>query len=367
MTAQSALLLALLAIAGLVSALALAIVLGRSARSWARRRRSRIVAPVRPLLLELLAEDDPARAYRLTHRLAAVDTRTWRALEPGVADLLTKLKGGSHDSLRTLVERRGTVARARRRTRRAGAVARARAAELLGALEDPSVTHDLERLLWDRDPEVRQVAARALGRSGDPDSATELLACLAREGVPPRVVAQALLRLGPRAQPALVAALQGPHELVRAVAVEILGLSGAVPAARAVQHTLGADPSLEVRIRAARALGRIGLPSALPGLVGATGTESPTPLRVVAARALGELGHPDAVPALRALLGDPVHRLASNAARSLSALGLMGTAALTDEAEREPVTLAVLRAREAVSRLAILQAARRRSAEAVAV
>lgn len=354
MTMATALLLSLLAIGALVLALAGAIVLGHWSRGALARRRRRTIAPVRPLLLALLAEDDPARAHRLVQRLARLDARTWRALEPTVADLLGKLRGSAHDALRQLVERRGTVQRARNRARRVGAVGRARAAELLGGLENPAVTPDLVRLLHDRDPEVRQVAARALGRAGDPSAAPDLLGCLARDSVPPRVVAQALLRLGSGARESLISGLDASDELVRAVAVEILGLSSAVPAARAVETALGSDASMEVRIRAARALGRVGLPSAVRALVAATADGQPTPLRVVAARALGDLGHPDAVPTLRALLADPVHRLATNAARSLSVIGRPGIDALEQEAAVEPPTPSALRAREAVSRLRLL-------------
>lgn len=356
MTIASALSLALLAITVLVTFLAAAIVTGRWWRGQRVVRRLRTVAQVRPVLLALLAEDDLDERRRLLDQVLRTDPRTWAALEPTIAELLTKLRGDAHAVLRTLVERRGTVARARRRVHRMGAVGRARAAELLGGLEDPIVTGDLVRRLYDRDGEVRQVAARALGRSGDPAAATPLLRCLARSSVPPRVVSQALLRLGSGAHGALVSALEEPDELVRAVAVEILGLSSAVTAARAVEGALRNDESLEVRIRAARALGRVGLPSAVPALVDATAHDRPAPLRIVAARALGDLGHPDAVRCLRGLLGDPLHRLASNAAQSLTLLGPAGTAALEAAATGPAEDLCAQRANEALARLRLLAA-----------
>jgi HEAT repeat protein len=330
-TTAAALSLALLSIAVVVATLGLAIVVVRTARRVGSVRRARRMAPVRPILLRMLADDDQESAQDALARLLVVDARTWSALEPTVSALLGKLRGGSHDLLRSLVELRGTVARARRRTRRIGAVGRARAAELLGGLEDPHVTEDLVLLLADRDPEVRQVAARALGRSGDSRAAGDLLGCLSGGSVPPRVVAQALLRLGPGAEQALVEALAAPDELVRAVSVEILGLSSAVGASRAIELSLGDDSSLEVRIRAARSLGRLGMPSALGALVRAAGHDQPAPLRAVAARALGDLGHPDAVPHLRVLLRDPVHRVASNAGRALAQLGPTGVIALRRE------------------------------------
>lgn len=351
MTTAAALSLTLVSIAALVAVLGVAIVVVRTARRIGATRREKKTSLVRPYLLALLAEEDQEVAQDMLARLLDVDRRTWRALEPTVGQLLGKLRGDSHGLLRTLIELRGTVARARVRVHRYGAVGRARAAELLGGLEDRAVTPDLVRRLADRDPEVRQVAARALGRSGDPAAAGPLLACLAGNAVPPRVVSQALLRLGHGAEPALVEALDEEDELIRAVAVEILGLSSAVSASRVVQSCLTGDPSLEVRIRAARSLGRVGLPGALRPLLDATRPDQPAPLRAVAARALGELGHPSAVPVLRDLLMDPVHRVASNAGRSLAMLGDKGITALRAEIEIQPDGAGAGHAREALARL----------------
>jgi HEAT repeat protein len=356
MTTVAVLSLALVSIAALVALLGVAIVVVRTARRFGATRRERQTATVRPYLLAMLAEEDQEVAQDMRARLLDLDSRTWAALEPTVGQLLGKVRGSSHDLLRTLLELRGTLARAQRRVHRPGAVGRARAAELLGSVEDPSVTPHLVRRLADRDPEVRQVAARALGRSGDPAAAEPLLACLAGGSVPPRVVAQALLRLGPGAEPALVGALAKEDELIRAVAVEILGLSSAVSASRVVRVCLVEDQSLEVRIRAARSLGRVGLLTALGPLLDATEPDQPTPLRAVAARALGELGHPFAVPRLRALLRDPVHRVAANAGRSLALLGEEGVTALRTEIQIRPDGPGAGHARESLARLDLRRA-----------
>jgi hypothetical protein len=353
MTTAAALSVALAAISALVALLGAAIVAARATRRVAGGRRERKTGSVRPFLLAMLAEEDQSVAQDLLARLLDLDRPTWNALEPTVGQLLGKVRGSSHDLLRTLLRLRGTVDQAERRVHRIGAVGRARAAELLGALEDPAVTAHLVRRLGDRDPEVRQVAARALGRSGDPAAAAPLLRCLAGGSVPPRVVSQALLRLGPRAEPALVRAVSESDDLIRAVAVEILGLSGAVAASGVMQSCLATDPSMEVRIRAARSLGRVGLPGALPALLDATVAHQPTALRAVAARALGDLGHPAAVARLRDLLSDPVHRVASNAARSLLQLGEEGVRALHAELAARPETDAAAHARDALARLGL--------------
>jgi HEAT repeat protein len=349
-TTAAALSLALLSITVLVLALGLAIVGGRTARRLRVARRVKKTTAVRPILLAMLAQEDQEATQDALALLLALDKRSWAALEPTVTQLLGKLRGSSHDLLRTLVELRGTVRRARDRIYRLGAVRRARSAEILGGLEDPAVTGDLVRLLSDRDPEVRQVAARALGRSGDARAAGPLLTCLAEKSVPPRVVSQALLRLGSGAEPALVRALAAEDEMIRAIAVEILGLSSAIGASRAVQRCLVEDTSFEVRIRAARSLGRVGMPSALEALIRATDPEQPTPLRAVAARALGDLGHASAVPRLRQLLRDPAHRVASNAGRSLASLGPKGEAALVEETLKHDQGPGAAHARDALSR-----------------
>lgn len=355
MTTSTALFVALTAITAFLAVLGIGIVAVRAARHQSTLRRARIVSSVRPALLRLLAEDDPPqRAEQLSALLATIDDSTWRALEPTVTELLGKLRGEAHATLREMVERQGTVEWARRRVDRPGAVGRARAAEVLGGLEDPDVTDALVRLLHDRDAEVRQVAARALGRSGDPRGAAPVLGCIRHRSVPPRVVSQALLRLGAGGHPALVAALDMPDELSRAVAVEILGLSGAVAAAPNVARCLREDPSIEVRIRAARALGKVGARSSLDALLDATEAGQPAGLRAVAARALGDLGHPGAIPTLRALLDDPVHRVASNAGRALAALGSAGNGALQEVVDAPASVLSGAHALEALSRARLI-------------
>jgi HEAT repeat protein len=102
-------------------------------------------------------------------------------------------------------------------------------------------------------------------------------------------------------------------------------VTGAQPA---LLEIMDRDPDDDVRIRAARALGRIGLPSALPALVRATDTSQPLALRAVAARALGDLGGPGPVEFLEVLLGDPDHRVSTNAGQSMARVGAAGLARL---------------------------------------
>jgi HEAT repeat protein len=290
-------------------------------------RRARLVARSRPLLLQVLAEDeaDPADLAAL----AAVPDAQWRVLEPAIVAMLAKVRGGARDALVEVLDRRGTLDRAERRTRSRSWVRRCEGAEMLGAARRGHTTRALVPLLADRNAEVRRVATRALGRVGSRDAVRPLLeATVAGPGLSARDVASALVLLEPEATPLLAgAAAEARDPQVRAVAVEVLGLRGATDATELLVALLEHDPDPEVRIRCARAMGRLAVPTAAGPLSAALVSDSPE-LRAVAARALGALGTAAAVDALVDRLDDPWHRVAANAAESLAALGGPGLAAL---------------------------------------
>ncbi|MGN6611198.1 MAG: HEAT repeat domain-containing protein [Angustibacter sp.] len=318
------------AIAGLCLVLALAIVARRGLRERAQRRSRALAEPHRQLLVALVVDDDIDQEHLAT--LLRLDAATWAALEPIVVSMVRKLRGEAREVLVDLLDRRGTIARLTRRLSSRGAVRRARSAELLGLLGEHAPRAELERLLLrDRDPEVRIVAARALGEVGDPASAAALLAAVSGpQAVPMRIVARSLARLGPGAAPALVESMTSAQAPARAVAAEILGLGGAVTAVGVLSSHALRDGDEDVRIRCARALGRIGVPSALSVLRRCVAPQEPAALRAVAARAVGDVGGPEAVRILRPLLADAEHRVASNAARALAGLGPGGLDALQE-------------------------------------
>src|SRR5207244_12729539 len=131
----------------------------------ARRRRERLEAVIRPALLRYLAAENPDPA-----ELEVAGRAAGRSLDVLAAGLLPKLRGEDRDALARVLSERGTIARARRRTRRPGPVRRARAAELLGAAGDAGALPELRRLLVDSNADVRAAAARALGKLGDTDA-----------------------------------------------------------------------------------------------------------------------------------------------------------------------------------------------------
>jgi HEAT repeat protein len=336
---------AAVALAALMAAALLfgaATVLGRVTKRQLTARRARLAAPARRLLVRLTAGDDADDGGEtLLDQLVAVDQRTWNAVEPAAVGMLGKVRGEAHTSLVTVFKRRGAGDRALKELTARSPVARARAAEVLGNLGDPASVPALCTLLRDRDPDVRVVAARSLGRIADPAAAIPLLDSLdGRNAVPPQIAAHALVRLGLGAQAAFSAGMLHHSELVRATALEVLGLIGAVGAAKQVEFALRSDLSLEVRVRAARTLGRLGPRSALAPLLEAVEPGHAKQLRAEAAKALGELGAPAAAQPLAALLADGEYEVAHESARALLKLGVAGRTELekaVDEGDDEPL------------------------------
>jgi len=321
-----------LILAGCIGLLGILIVTSRVLRQWREHRRAALNALTRTWLLELATGDD-ARVAEARRRVAALDQRQWKALEPTVVSLLAKVKGELRSSLVSLFDERGTTAHARHGLASGGRfrqVRRARAAALLGSLGNQDAWAPLCAALEDRSLAVRIAAARALGQVGVAGAARPLLGKLAgSRRVPSDIVAYALIQLGPGAQGDLVHAVSHAEPLVRAVAVEILGRTGAVSAVQALVTVLRGDRSEEVRIRAARAIGRLGTPAGVAPLLAITDAGEPTALRAAAAAALGDLGAGAATPRLERLLHDPAYHVAHNAASSLLRLGPAGEAGLT--------------------------------------
>lgn len=344
MTAAAGFTAALLVLAATVAALVAGIAGRRASRRRREARRRRLTAPLRPLLLELVAGEPDEQAHAAA-RLAALSPRLWRSVEPDVVTLLGKVRGEAREEVVRLLTGRGVLAEGLRGTGSRSAVTRARSAELLGVAGWTEALPTLLHLLaHDPHAEVRLVAARSLGRIGAADAAEPLLAALGAQPprVPAQVAAQALLRIGAPGTIALSAALDSPAAVVRATAVQILGMVGAVGSVAGLCRRLREDDEPDVRSRAATALGLLGMPSALPDLLTATapapaGAEAPSRgLRAAAAGALGELGDPRGVPGLQALLGDEDAHVAAAAGPALVQLGTAGQEALRVVAQTPP-------------------------------
>jgi HEAT repeat protein len=200
---------------------------------------------------------------------------------------------------------------------------RDRAAEALGAFGDPaeSAVPALTEALKDKSAMVRASAAEALGELhewilANSDTVTALLALLKDPDVDVReTVADALNEIGPltaAAIPALVEALGDTSAVVRELAAETLGDLGPMgkdkDAEKALIKALK-DTEKEVRASAAEALMLIKpqTPAAVQALVDAR-NDDVISVRCAVAEALGVNGHAHlAVPALNEMLKDKKH------------------------------------------------------------
>ena len=219
-----------------------------------------------------------------------------RAVERLAFAYLTRVRGEGRDLLAGLLEQRGVVSRAIRRSRWPGSNSRAAAASRLGLIASPEAAARLDQMATaDRSMRVRIAAARGLGRTGTAEAAVALLSLLGPPDVVPEgVVASALLELGPGAAPALRRTLEsgnpgGGHR--RAMAADVLGLLAMMPAWEDLIRYVR-DPELPVRVSAVRALGRLGVPRAADALSPCLAPGEDGELRAVAAHALGRIGDP---------------------------------------------------------------------------
>lgn len=332
MTLAAAFAWALAGLTAVCSLIALSIGSRRIFRERRERRVERLVGPLRSTVYDLVS-GEPHEIAAAVAALRGVDDATWEPLQDLLIELFGKLRGEALAPVRRLLDERRVVERAQRNLTSPSAVSRARAAYLLGLVQHRESRPALERLLADRDPDVRIVACRAVGQLGDPASAPALLGALsAARPVPAGVVGDALLGLGAGAEPALQAALTARDANTREVAVDTGGLGGLVGIVPAVRHLLATDPQPDIRARAAVALGRLGSAAALPELIDATNAAQPAAVRLAAAEALGLIGDLDALVPLTSLL-DAHDLLADAAARALVELGPSGLAALREHAE----------------------------------
>ncbi|MBP2146690.1 HEAT repeat protein [Methanofollis sp. W23] len=186
---------------------------------------------------------------------------------------------------------------------------------LLGRRSGKNPLRDLQS----RDPDVRYLAARALGESGDPAAIGPLEKVLADEETGVRWAAlEALGAIGTPALPVLIGLLDSRDVDLRWGAAVTLGEVGD-PAAVGPLGAALADPDRYVRTRAALALAVIGGPSCA---VLTSAVASPDPeVRWAAALALGRIASPACVPALCSLLADPDPQVRWKAAEGLGAIG----------------------------------------------
>jgi len=242
------------------------------------------------------------------------------------------------------------------------------------------VMADVIARLDDPDHEVREEAARALGRIRSPDAVDVLLACLRdpHSSIRPQA-ARALGQIGdPRAVEALTRCLESASaDLRQACADALHDIAGREPAppspraTRALRTMERADDDVpaadiiarlddadhEVREEAARALGRIRSPQAVESLIRHLRDPNST-IRPQAARALGQIGDRRAIEALTECLASGSVELQEACAEALGDVGgrmpIRRLISLLGEQHHERV---IVSGAEAVSEHGIVEAA----------
>lgn len=296
----------------------------RFVRTIREKRLVAIQIDLRRVLIKLVSGDLPSATLA-----QAIKFKTIHFDELSEA-MVSKIKGEARESLVDFLEARGAVDGAISRTYRLGAMKRCKAASFLGNCGIKRSRLALERLLDNRNPEVRSTAIRALGLVGDPRSVEALLTRLDRDrkALPFGMVLVALNRIGSVGNRQVRNGLDGEGEWQRAATVELLGLQGVIEAVPALVEHLSSDLSFEVRIRCARALGRIGSPRATQKLIDSLSPEVPLGLRVVSCGALGLMGDPRSVVPIARFLNENNQSMSRAAANALAQIGGGGIAAL---------------------------------------
>ncbi len=241
------------------------------------------------------------------------------------------------DVLRAL-EESGVVNRVVRGAKSRFKWSRARALRILGELKLPQSVPTILNSLEDKDADVRNVAARSLGRMKLQAAEEALIGLLGKhdQSVSARIAA-ICIEMGPRTSPLLIKTLRDGTPKARFWAARILGEIADPRATRSLGEAL-LDSGADVRSAAARAIGRTGDRTMGPALAPLL-ADPVWYVRAHAAEALGKIGDGSFAAPLAEGLRDQSWWVRKNA---LDALVLLG----------EPAKPALFRALESEDRFA---------------
>ena len=266
------------------------------------------------LLLGTGVPDDRSEGLREIERAMTDRWSEVAADEVCQLELTTRL-----DVIRHL-EDRGVVARYLKDARSRMKWTRAHALRILGELKVPTSVPTLLNALEDKDPDVRNVAARSLGRMKLQAAEEALVGLLGKheQSVSARIAA-ICIEMGPRTAPLLIRALREGSPKARFWAARILGEIRDGRATRSLGDAL-VDSDADVRSSAVWALGMIG-DRASATLAEPLLRDPVWYVRAHAAEALGRVGDPTLVSPLADSLKDQSWWVRKNALDALVRLG----------------------------------------------
>ena len=217
-------------------------------------------------------------------------------------------------------EELGVVARYLRDAKSPMKWTRARALRVLGELKVPASVPTLLQALEDRDSDVRNVAARSLGRMKLQAAEEALVSLLGKhdQAVSARIAA-ICIEMGPRTAPLLIRSLRDGSPKARFWSARILGEIRDPRAVRSLGDAL-LDPEADVRSASTWALGEIGERATGP-LVEPLLRDPLWYVRAHAAESLGKLGDGSYAPVLGDALRDRSWWVRKNALDALVRLG----------------------------------------------
>jgi HEAT repeat protein len=237
------------------------------------------------------------------------------------------------DVLRAL-EEAGVVARLLRDAKSRLKWNRAHALRILGELKLPMSIPTLLHALEDKDADVRNVAARSLGRMKLQAAEEALIALLGKhdQSVSARIAA-ICIEMGPRTAPLLIKTLRDGIPKARFWAARILGEIADPRATRSLSEALQ-DSDAEVRSATVWAIGNIADRSTA-SIVAPLLKDEVWYVRAHAAEALGKIGDPSFTSALAEALHDQSWWVRRNALEALVRLGEPSKPALMTALESE--------------------------------
>lgn len=277
---------------------------------------------VRKRFLLELSEDEPDL---LSLSFSDADLQ---AAENVAWSMLPKVRGSARESLVGWLESTGAVRKAMEMTKSRRAHRRALGAFRLGKAAIAGHAEAIAPLLEDSKPDVRNAAAQALGKTGEPAAVFPLLAVLERRAVATNLVLMALVHVGTPAIPELTKSLASRSASVRRICAQLLGLHGDMASARWLSQLVAYDPDIDVRITSIESLARIGHPRSVEPIERAMAATQPEPVRAAAARALGSMGALSSADSLQLALFDPSEIVGMAAAEALGRLDAKGRGVL---------------------------------------